>query len=208
MLAVAAAVTVAFAGLDAFVQRSRRLQPSGAEGWLFWTPYLKYVPRWYSVSGLIFLVFAAVAWVAWWGNWPQAPTMFFGAAAANIELAPIWLGFDRAMLALLLVGIGLRVVSLVRPDLTWLPPVVRLVLNVIAVALALLMLRNGPFVVAGLEAGTTALDLAADIDRVVRDVGRGFGIYWFFNVLWLAFVCTGYVRYYANRRRQRNAERG
>jgi hypothetical protein len=209
LLVVFAVVTVVFAGIDVFIRRSQRRQPGGAEAWLFWTPYLKYVPRWYSASGLIFLAVVAVAWGWWWGTWPQAPMVFFGAPGAQLELAPEWLRFDRGFLALLLVGIALRAASLIRPDLNWPLPVMRLVVNVIALAMVLLLLRSGPFVLVDVgAAGTAAADLAAGIDRAMHGAARGFGIYWFFNALWLAFVCAGYVRYYANRRRQRNADRG
>jgi hypothetical protein len=209
LLIIFVAVTVAFAGVDIFLERSRRRQPAASEAWLFWTPYLKYVPRWYSASGLIFLAVAALAWGAWWGTWPRSAEAVFGAPAAALALHPDWLLFERTLLALLIAGAVLRAVSLVRPDLDWLPPFVRLAVNIVATALVLPMLRSAPFITVS-DLGAIAAEapqLAADIDDGLRGWLRGFGLYWLFNALWLAFVCTGYVRYYVDRRRRRSAER-
>jgi hypothetical protein len=210
LLMIFVAVTVSFAGVDIFLERSRRRQPAATETWLFWTPYLKYVPRWYSASGLIFLAIIALAWGVWWGTWPSSAEAVYGPPAALLELSPEWLLFERTLLALLIAGAVLRVVSLVRPDFDWLPPFVRLAANIVATALVLPMLSSAPFIITVADlgaAGAEAAQLAADIDGGVRGWLRGFGLYWLFNALWLAFVCTGYVRYYVDRRRRRSAER-
>ena len=205
LLPVFVVVTVAFAGIEIFVERSRRVDPSGAQGWLFWTPYLKYVPRWYSASGLVFLTIIAVAWAWWWGNWPQAPVALFGAAAEQLALSSAWSRFQLIFLALLIIGIALRAACLARPSLHWLPVPLRLVVNIVALALVLPILNSAPAVVADPGAAVAAADLAAAIDRALRGLTRGFGLYWLFNVLWLAFVCFGYARHYSSVRRRKSA---
>jgi hypothetical protein len=205
LLPVFVIVTVAFAGIEIFVERSRRADPTGAQGWLFWTPYLKYVPRWYSASGLIFLTTVTIAWAWWWGNWPQAPVALFGPPAEQLELSAAWSRFHLILLALLIIGIALRAVCLARPSLHWLPVPLRLVVNIVALALVLPILNSAPVVVADPSAAIATMDLATAIDRALRGLTRGFGLYWLFNVLWLAFVCFGYARHYSSARRRNGA---
>jgi hypothetical protein len=187
-------VTVTFAGIEIFIERARRVEPASAQGWLFWTPYLKFVPRWYSASGLIFLAIITVAWMWWWTAWPETPAALLGADAAGLELSAAWQRFQAIFLGLLIAGVALRAVTLARPSLHWLPIPARLVINVVALALVIPILNSEPLVVATQGA---AVDLAAAIDRAMRGLTRGFGLYWLFNTLWLAFVSMGYLRHYS-----------
>ena len=205
LLPVFVVITVTFAGIGIFIERSRRAEPSGAQGWLFWTPYLKYVPRWYSASGLIFLAIFTVAWAWWWGNWPQAPVAVFGAAAEPLALSAAWSRLQLLLLGLLIAGVALRAACLVRPSLHWLPVPTRLIVNIVALALVMPILNSEPIVIAEPGATAAAMDLAAAIDRAVRGMTRGLGLYWLFNVLWLAFVCWGYARHFSNVLRRKNA---
>ena len=205
LVPVFAIVTVTFAGIEVFIERTRRAQPSDAQGWLFWTPYLKYVPRWYSTSGLIFLGIITVAWAWWWGDWPQAPVSLFGAEAEPLALSAEWSRLQVILLGLLIAGVTLRAVCLVRPSLHWLPVPIRLVVNIVAIALVMPILSSEAIVIAEPGATAAAMDLAATLDRAVRGMTRGFGLYWLFNVLWLAFVCVGYARHYSNVLRRKNA---
>lgn len=187
-------VTLIYIGIDAFMRRSVRTGHSAAalENLLFFTPYLKRVPTWYSATGLVFL--GAVA--AWWLAVPHAPALLLGASDRALELSPAWLRFHWPIAALLAVGMAQRVVSLVRPDLNWLPPAVRVVVNVAAAALVLPMLYGGPLVI---EAGASAG--AADLNESLHGLLRGLGIYWFLNSLWLAWLCAQHLRYHFGSRR-------
>ena len=176
-------VTVIYIGIDAFMRRANPTGQSAAalENLLFFTPYLKRVPIWYSTTGLVFLALVA----SWWLAVPHAPGLLLARDNA-VELAPAWQRFYWPIAALLAIGIAQRAVSLVRPDLNWLPPVVRVVVNVAAAALALPMLASVPFVL-GPGAG--------DLNEMAPGLLRGLGIYWFVNSLWLAWLCAQHLRY-------------
>jgi hypothetical protein len=196
LVPIFAVVTVTFAGVEIFVERARRVDPGSAQSWLFWTPYLKLVPRWYSASGLIFLAIVTVAWAWWWTAWPQAPVAVLGADAAGLALGAAWQRFQAIFLGLLIAGVALRAVTLARPSLHGLPIPVRLVINIVALALVIPILNSEPLVVTAQGASAAAVELAAAIDRALRGLTRGFGLYWLFNTLWLAFVSMGYLRHY------------
>lgn len=176
-------VTVIYIGIDAFMRRANPTDQSAAalENLLFFTPYLKRVPTWYSTTGLVFLALVA----AWWLAVPHAPGLLLARDNA-VELAPAWQRFYWPIAALLGIGIAQRAVSLVRPDLNWLPPVVRVVVNIAAAALVLPMLASTPYVL-GPDAG--------DLNGGLHGLLRGLGIYWFFNALWLAWLCAQHLRH-------------
>jgi hypothetical protein len=180
-------VTVIYIGIDAFMRHATRASSGGEsaaalENMLFFSPYLKRVPIWYSATGLVFLGVVA----AWWLAVPHAPALLLGASDRALELAPAWLRFYWPIAALLGVGIAQRLFSLVRPDLNWVPPVVRVVVNIAAAALVLPMLASTPYVL-GADAG--------DLNGGLHGLLRGFGIYWFFNALWLAWLCAQHLRH-------------
>jgi hypothetical protein len=182
--------TTVFAGIDFFLRHAR------SEAWLFWSPYLKQVPRWYSATGLVFLGVVALAWGAWWNVWPQAPELLFGAAAGALRLTPRWQILHQVLLGLLLAGVAQRAISLARPDLTWFPWTVRVLIHLVCIALLYPLLHASPIVVAEAAAGSAAAaDLATRIDAAVHGWIGGFAFYWVFNTVWLAWVLAGHVRH-------------
>lgn len=203
VLAVLAVITLTFAGVDFFLRRSGRSQRGAPESWLFYTPYLKYVPKWYSASGLACMSAVALAWGLWWGMWPAVPALIVGSTVDRLELSPSWRLLQWCLFALLLVGAGQRLFSLVRPDLNWLPWAVRLVVNICCVALLYPILASAPFVVApDTAASPEALALVQRINGATLGLTRGFGIYWVLNMLWIGLVCAGHLAYRAHQRRQ------
>lgn len=197
MLILFVVFTLCFAGVDFFVRRHSRRQRGAPESWLFYTPYLKYVPRWYSASGLIFMSVLALTWGLWWGVWPEAPSLLLGPAVDALEISSSWQRFHSLLLALLAVGVAQRAFSLIRPDLNWLPWAVRLGINLSCVALLFAMLDGAPFVIVR-DAGTAsaeAVELARRIDETTLGLIRGVGAYWLLNSLWIALVFSGHVVY-------------
>ena len=205
MLALFVVFTLVFAGVDFFLRRSGKRQRGAPESWLFWTPYLKYVPKWYSASGLAFMGATALSWGLWWSAWPEVPALLVGPAVEPLELSPSWQHFQLLLLALLALGVAQRVFSLVRPDLNWLPWAVRLVINVLCVATLYPILHSAAFVVVpdAVAAAAETVELARNIDNATRGLIRGFGFYWAVNTLWIALVCAGHVVYRVQQRRQR-----
>jgi HAAS len=208
MLVLFAVFTLVFAGIDFFLRRAGKRQRGAPETWLFFTPYLKYVPKWYSASGLVFMSAVALAWGLWWSVWPEVPALLVGHAADALELSASWQRLQSFLLALLMVGIAQRAFSLVRPDLNWLPWVVRLVINALCVAMLYPILDSAPFVVAPDAAAASAetVELAQHINEATAGFLRGFGFYWAFNTLWIALVCAGHLVYRVRRRRPGAAE--
>jgi len=205
MLVLFLVFTLCFAGVDFFLRRSSKRQRSARESWLFYTPYLKYVPKWYSASGLVLLGAVALAWGLWWSVWPEVPALFAGPAADALELSASWQRLQLFLLALLLVGIAQRTFSLLRPEVNWLPWVVRLVINILCVALLYPMLDSAPFVIAPDAAAASAetVELAQRINNATAGFIRGFGFYWVLNALWIALICAGHIVYRVGQRRQR-----
>jgi hypothetical protein len=206
MLVLFLVFTLSFAGVDYFLRRSAKTQRGAPESWLFWTPYLKYVPKWYSASGLAFMGAVALCWGLWWSLWPGVPALLIGPAVEALELSSTWQRFQLFLLGLLLLGVAQRAFNLVRPDLNWLPWAVRLVINVLCVAMLYPILDSAPFVVvpdagAASAASAETVELARKIDSVTRGLIRGFGIYWVLNTLWIALVCAGHVVYRVQHRR-------
>ncbi len=204
MLALFVVFTLVFAGIDFFLRRSGKRQRGAPESWLFWTPYLKYVPTWYSASGLAFMGATALSWGLWWSVWPEVPALLVGPAVEPLQLSPSWQHFQLLLLALLVVGVAQRAFSLVRPDVNWLPWAVRLVINVLCVAMLYPILHSAAFVVVpdAVAASAETVELARNIDNATRGFIRGFGFYWALNTLWIALVCAGHVVYRIQQRRQ------
>ncbi|HET9220759.1 MAG TPA: hypothetical protein VFR18_27515 [Terriglobia bacterium] len=203
MLVLFPVYTLVFAGVDYFVRRSARTQRGAPESWLFWTPYLKYVPKWYSASGLVFMSALAVGWVLWWSLWPDVPALLIGPAVAPLQLSPSWQRFQLYLLGLIALGVAQRAFSLVRPDINWFPSAVRLVINLLCVGMLYRILSN-PFVVVPDAAAASAetVELARRINTTTGGLIRGFGFYWVLNALWLSLVCAGHIAYRVGRWRQ------
>jgi hypothetical protein len=205
MLGLFMVITLTFAGIDFFLRRSGKRLRGAPESWLFWSPYLKYVPKWYSASGLAFLSVVAVAWGLWWSAWPEVPALLLGPAADALSLSPEWQRLQLFLLGLLLLGVVQRAFSLGRPDLNWVPWVVRLVINILGVALLYPILDSAPLVVVrdAVAASAETIELARSLDKATRGFIRGFGFYWALNTLWLALICTWHILYLLDHRRRR-----
>jgi hypothetical protein len=83
------------------------------------------IPRGYSVAGLI--LWGPV--LLWWLAVPFFPSLILGSAAAHLQLAPTWHRFYVPLLLVLLASVAQRVISLFRPNWTWLVPFTRLLIN-------------------------------------------------------------------------------
>lgn len=205
MLALSVALIVSFAGVDFFLRRSAKRQRGAPESWLFWTPYLKYVPRWYSASGLVFMGAVALVWGLWWSAWPAVPALVLGPAVEPLERSLSWQLHQRLLLGLLALGVAQRAITLARPDLNWLPCVARFAINVLCVAMLYPILNDASFVVVpdGVAASAETVEIARTIDARTRGLIRGFGGYWVLNTVWIALVCAGHVAYRVQHWRQR-----
>jgi hypothetical protein len=112
--------------------------------WLFppaaMTPLIS-IARWRSVWGL-------VAWVVFGLLWlllPHLPTLYSG-SNPNLRFTPDFLDLRFPVLSLLFLGIAQRLVNLFRPDLTWLPPIVRLIANSGGLVIIGFMLKTYPYI--------------------------------------------------------------
>lgn len=84
-----------------------------------------------SIFGLI----GGTVFVAWLLAAPYHPYLIFGPAASGLRLAPEWHRFYLPVVVLAIAGLAQAVVNLVRPEWIWLPPVTRLVNNVVALVI-------------------------------------------------------------------------
>ena len=101
------------------------------------------VSRWYSLVGLIMWSTVAI----WWLALPHYQALILGSGAAHLRLAPTWHRFYVPMLLLVLASIGQRMVSLWRPNWTWVVPIVRMLINGAAVPiLFVLVFKSRTFV--------------------------------------------------------------
>jgi hypothetical protein len=80
----------------------------------------------FGVLGLIWLLLV-----------PQYPVLAFGPAAAFLKFGPLWQQFYVPMILLTLFGLAHHIVSLARPQWTWLPPLGRL----LSIVLTLIVLN-------------------------------------------------------------------
>jgi hypothetical protein len=83
------------------------------------------IPRGYSLAGLI--LWGPV--LLWWLALPHFPSLILGSAAAHLKLAPTWHTFYVPILLVLLASMAQRVISLFRPNWTWLVPFMRFLIN-------------------------------------------------------------------------------
>jgi hypothetical protein len=201
-------LTTIWASLDQFFFRRRKAaRPSEhLEPYLFWSPYARRIPRWYSAAGLVTLALVAL----WWATLPRLPSLTFGDAARILEPSAECLRFYWPLLALLALGMAQRVASLVRPEQLWLLPAIRLVVNFAAVALLFPLLSIESFVAVRADVVATADTeaLVASTNATIRGVLRGVGGYWFFNALWILWVGIQHARHFVNRRHEARRARG
>ena len=95
-----------------------------------------------SIFGLI----AGTVYIAWLLAVPYHPYLIFGPAASALRLAPEWHRFYLPVVVLAIAGLAQAVVSLARPEWTWLPPVTRLVSNVVALVILRSILTANSYV--------------------------------------------------------------
>ena len=100
------------------------------------------IARWTSVSGLV----VWVLFTAWWAAIPFYPQVLLGSSAKGLQLAPIWHRIYMPSLVLLSAGIMQRIANLLRPDWTWLLPVSRAVINLLALAMQFPIIKAYPYV--------------------------------------------------------------
>ena len=130
--------------------------------------------------------------------------MLIGPAVNPLELSPSWQRLQLVLLGLLSLGVAQRAFNLLRPDINWLPGAVRLVINVVCVAMLYSILGSDPFVVVPDVAASSVetVEIARRINVTMAGLIRGFGFYWLLNTLWIAFVCAGHITYRVQRQRQ------
>jgi hypothetical protein len=204
MLVQFVVVTAIFAGIDLLRRRSLGdiSGRSGRDNWQFPPAYLRPIPRWQSTSGLVCLMAVGV----WWIAVPYAPTLILGRSAGELELSPSWQRFNWPVLTLLSAGIIQRAVNLARPDLNWLQPAMRLVINAACLGLLYAILRAFPFVIASpsAQAGADAAAMARSFDNWLWwHMLAGLGTYWLVNVLFYVRLATEHARYVIRSSRER-----
>ena len=99
------------------------------------------VAKWKSAVGLVLWSLFGL----WWLLVPHYPFLLFG-SIDNLKLAPGFLDFHLSVFVLLVLGWLQRVVNLIRPHWTWLPPVSRLMTNTGGLVICFLMVRAYPYV--------------------------------------------------------------
>jgi hypothetical protein len=99
------------------------------------------VRRSQSIFGLI----AGTVYVAWLLAVPYYPYLIFGPAASALRLAPEWHRFYLPVVVLAIAGLAQAVVNLVRPEWIWLPPVTRLLSNVVALVILRSILKANSY---------------------------------------------------------------
>jgi hypothetical protein len=100
------------------------------------------IARWASISGLV----VWTLFTAWWAATPFYPQVVLGSSAKGLQLAPIWHRIYVPVLVLLFAGIAQRATNLIRPDWTWLLPVSRAVINLLALAMQFPIFDGYPYV--------------------------------------------------------------
>jgi|SRR5277367_1362538 len=101
------------------------------------------VSRWYSLVGLIMWSTVAV----WWLALPHYQQMILGSGAAHLRLASTWHRFYVPILLLVLASIAQRILSLLRPNWTWVVPMTRMPINAAAVPILYVLVFKSPTLV-------------------------------------------------------------
>src|SRR5215472_12160835 len=137
-------VTVVFAALDFFQAKFHHVDKLNRR----WDPRSlpaiaapQKVRRSESIFGLI----GGTVYVAWLLAVPYHPYLIFGPAASALRLAPEWHRFYLPVVLLAIAGLAQAVVNLVRPEWIWLPPVTRLVSNVVALVILRSILKANSY---------------------------------------------------------------
>ena len=110
---------------------------------------------------------------AWWAVLPDAPALLIGGAASYVQFGPAWSTFYWPVLFLMFAGVAQRAVNYARPDWNWLPPVTRLGISLISLALLYPMATSGPFFVPIAAAGAEG-----------QRVADGLNLATFLTIIW------------------------
>ncbi len=185
-------VTLVFVILDIYHRYSWQFK-------CFYVEYLHPVSRGRSAVGLIFWGIYSF----WWAAIPSFPSLVLGTSGGLI-LAPVWNSFYWPFLLLLLAGVVQRTTNLIRPDWNWLPPVMRLLINLAGLCLLFFVLKGGPYVLLTDTASLTqaAQDSASRISEFIFASLLCFGVYWLINSAFSAWHCIRHLRYRLYRRRE------
>jgi hypothetical protein len=177
-----------------------RLQRNSRQHWSFPPTHLQPAPRWQSISGIVLWSIASISWAAVL----HFPWLLLGSAAANAKLAPVWNTFYVPVLLLFLAGLAQRCINLVRPQWNWLLPVVRLTVNVVALAIQYSIWKNLPAVVLA-EGATNSAHYKAVANGVNGLIQFGLlswlWMYFFINALWYAWLCGQHIRHWIRQRK-------
>ena len=195
-------VTFVFAALD-FLQAKFHLVDKLNRRWdprslpAIATP--QKVRRAESIFGLI----AGTVYVAWLLAVPYHPYLIFGPAASALRLAPEWHRFYLPVVLLAIAGLAQAVVNLVRPEWIWLPPVTRLVSNVVALVIlrSILKANSYDFVLVADSANGARYEAVAHIANIgilcaLAAVALGLSI----AVIIQAWQCLREIRQWIRRR--------
>ncbi len=146
------------------------------------TPLLP-IARWRSISGLIFLVVSGI----WWTLLPYFPSLYFG-ATANLSFTPGFLAFTYPVTTVVVLGMAQRLVNLFRPDWTWLPPITRVIVNLLGLAIVYSMIKAYPYVaVVDASVNPTHYEYLAGVFNAI--ILWGFLASW----LWIFFLINSIV---------------
>jgi hypothetical protein len=153
------------------------------------------VSRWYSIAGLV--MWTPV--IAWWLALPHFPQLILGSSAAHLKLAPTWHRFYVPMLLLLVASVAQRVISLFRPNWTWLIPVTRLVINGAGVPILYgLMFKSGALVVVadGVQNAAQYQHLAENVNGTLRwgILGPWLWFYMGISAIIYGYYCIPHLR--------------
>ena len=136
-------VTLVFALIDLNVGRF-----AGVERW---NPYTLPEPKPDSPShsrlGVLFEIIASTIFLIWWLAVPTFPFLIFGPLAAVLDLAPVWSAVHLPVAGLWLVSLYALWAVLLRPDWLRYRRAVSLVSNVASIAIGIVLLRAGTFVI-------------------------------------------------------------
>ena len=189
-------VTVIFTFIDALQRRSTHPGSwlHADQDWGFRPVYLQRVPKWQSAAGGLVLLLIGVGWAMT----RLAPDLFFRRAAESVEFDADWNVIYWSVLILLFVGVLQRAVTFVRPELTLLQAITRLVTNGAMVVLLYPFITNYPHLV--VSAAATDVDAATAMAARLNaglwwTTLAGFSMYWLINAGFHAWVCVQYLRH-------------
>ena len=157
------------------------------------------VAKWKSAVGLVLWSLFGL----WWIFVPPYPFLLFG-SIDNLKLAPGFLDFHLPVVVLLAIGIIQRLINLIRPQWTLLPPISRLTTNAGGLVICYLMIHAYPYVIVS-DTNVNPVyhqHLAGNYNAFIL---YGFLVTW----LWIFFIINAAANawlliQYARRTRQRS----